>query len=76
MKTSNPKKIKTHFDSVRNKIINGFYVTKYNIALALLEKYFIPIGKYPEFEVARFKQDMSAHKTFGILINKGVNPVL
>lgn len=60
--------IKSKINAVKSKLTKGYYVTRYNITLALLESYFIPVSKFPAFEAARFKQDLNAHKIFGVFV--------
>ncbi len=55
---------------MKNKSINtGSVVNKYNIALAILEKYLIPTNKWDAFQIARSKQELNACKKYGKLIN-------
>ena len=47
----------------------GKFVQRYNITKATVDNYFIPGNNLSAFSLAKFKQDMSAHKVYGISID-------
>ena len=57
-------------NAVKGKIAKGYYVARYNLALALRESNYIPVSKFPAFELERFKQDLNTHKTFVVFVKR------
>lgn len=50
----------------KDNIDQGKVVQRYNISQAKVECYFIPSGEQEAYEIAIFKQDLSAYKKYGI----------
>ncbi len=50
--------------------LRGKFVQRYNITKAKIEHFFIPANNLPAYSFAKFKQDLSANKIYGIQIDQ------
>lgn len=50
--------------------LEGKFVQRYNISKARIEHYFIPATNLPAYSFAKFKQDLTASKIYGIQIDQ------
>ncbi len=50
--------------------LRGKFVQRYNISKAKIEHYFIPANNLPAYSFAKFKQDLTASKIYGIQVDQ------